>query len=155
MGSRVVGVLAFITFVHLGARSAAPATLVQVSDLPTPTGLPESLAPVVTSGCSLLIVYDPTCPACARAAQLQSEVDELALDIVWLAGDDAARDHYETRVHAAARIAVVPEAHDALMVRAVPAAFLVAEGTVVYASTITGSEDLDRVARRCTPPVEG
>lgn len=151
MGSRLVGILAFITFIHFGARAAAPATVLEVSDLPTPTALPAELGQVVDAeaGCSLLVVYDPACPACARAAQLQSEQFDVPLDLVWLAADEEAKAQYAPRVHRDARIEVVPEAHDALGVRAVPAAFLVSDGTVRFGSTITGSEDLGRVAAQC------
>ncbi len=152
MSARVVGILAFITFLHFGARSAAPATVIDVSDFPTPSALPGVLHDVVDAeeACSLMVVYDPSCPACARAAHRQAEQATLPLDVVWLAADEAAREHYATRVHAEARIEVAPEAHDALRVRAVPAAFLVSDGTVLSRSTLSGAEALSRVAARCT-----
>jgi hypothetical protein len=155
MSSRIVGILAFITLLHFGARSAAPATVFEVSDLPTPASVPTALEAVVdmAEGCSLLVVFDPSCPACARAARVQAEQVDVPLDLVWLAADEAAKAHYVDRVHAEARIEVAPDAHDALQVRAVPAAFLVSDGTVVSVSTITGSEDLERVAARCAAPV--
>ncbi|SRR6056297_747973 len=157
MGTRLIGILAFITFIHFGARAAAPATVLEISDLPTPTALPAELDHLVDmeAGCSLMIVFDPTCPACASAAELQSEQLEVPLELIWLAADEDARALYERRVHREARIEVVPEAYTALQVRAVPAAFVVSAGTVLSGSTISGTEDLSRVAARCTASAEG
>ena len=102
----------------------------------------------------MVVVFDPTCPACARAAELQSRQGSLPLDVVWVAEDQVASDQYAERIHSEARITISPEARHALRVRAVPAAFLVADGLVVSRSTITGAEDLDRVAARCSTPDE-
>jgi hypothetical protein len=154
MGSRLVGVLAFITFIHFGARAAAPATVFEVSDFLTPSTLPMELDHLVeaTSECSLLVVFDPACPACARAAQLQTEKATLPLDVVWVAEDETAKDQYAARIHPQARVEVAPAAHDALMVRAVPAAFVVSNGVVISQAAITGAEDLGRVATQCAAP---
>jgi len=158
INAKLIGGLAFVTFMHLGARTAAPASVTYVSGFVTPAELPEQLRELTTEGesCSLLVVFDPLCPACDRAARTQAGVQgELPLEVVWVAEDDAAASAYEGRIHADARVAVSPEAADLLDVNGVPAAFVVAGDQVVYSAPINGQELLDQVAQRCVAAPAG
>ena len=150
--SKLVGGLAFVTFLHLGARTAAPASITYVSGFPTPGELPEQLHELTTEGeaCSLLVVFDPLCPACDRAARTQALVDgDLPLEVVWVAETDEAASAYAGRIHRDARVAVSPEAADLLDVNGVPAAFVAAGDQVLYSAPINGQELLDQVVQRC------
>ncbi|MDT8368962.1 MAG: hypothetical protein RQ745_07115 [Longimicrobiales bacterium] len=156
MGNKLITALAFVTFVHLGARTAAPASLTYVSGFATPAELPEELRELSAEGvsCTLLIAFDPTCPACDRAAREQAAANEggLALDVVWMAETSAAAEEFAGRVHDDARVVAAPGGADLLDVDAVPAAFVIAGDVVVHTSPITGQEDLGTVAQRCIRP---
>jgi len=157
MTTKLITGLAFVTFLHLGARTAAPASITLVSGFVTPAELPQELHELTSEGesCSLLVVYDPTCPACDLAARTQAKAGDLPLEVVWVAESEEAAEAYVDRVHEGARVAVSPFAADLLDVNGVPAAFVVAGDRVVYSAPINGQEQLDVVAQRCvaTPAV--
>lgn len=159
INAKLIGGLAFVTFLHLGARTAAPASVTYVSGFVTPAELPEELEELTaeSESCSLLVVFDPLCPACDRAARTQAQFEgELPLDVVWVAESEEAAADYIDRVHQGARVAVSPEAAELLDVNGVPAAFVVAGDQVVYSAAINGQELLDQVAQRCVvDPVAG
>jgi len=153
MGSRIVGALALVTFLHVGARVAAPATSYRVSALeagPAPELVSELTPAAASSSCQLWVAFDPECPACAKAVQaqkLQSEV--LPLDVVWVGETDQAVQSYLPRVHPDAHLVASEDFRSEMKVRAVPAAFLISEGEVVYSTVLTGSEDLNMVSEAC------
>jgi len=157
--TKLITGLAFVTFLHFGARTAAPASVTLVSGFVTPAELPEELQELTTEGesCSLLVVFDPSCSACDLAARTQARTaGELPLEVVWVAESQEAADAYADRVHVDARVVASPDAADLLDVNGVPAAFVVAGDRVVKTAPISGQEILDEVAQRCTAaPIPG
>lgn len=154
MTTKLITGLAFVTFVHLGARTAAPATVMDVSDFEAPAALPAEVAELrpqaVDDTCQLWVFFDPSCPACNRAALAQAEQGELPLDLIWVAETDEGAEAYASKVHPEAHLVVDADADERMQVRAVPAAFVVSDDVVLYSSPISGEEDLDVVAARCT-----
>lgn len=153
MGSRIVGALALVTFLHIGARVAAPATTFTVSSL-EPGPAPELIATITpeaaASSCQLWVAFDPSCPACGMAVEKQAEQEGLPLDVIWVGETQRAADAYTDRIHPEAHLVISEDFRSAMAVRAVPAAFLLSAGEVVYSTALTGSEDLEVMAEACT-----
>ena len=154
MTSKLITGLAFVTFVHLGARTAAPATVMEVSDFETPSELPAEVAELRPEAaehtCQLWVFFDPGCPACNRAALAQARQGELPLDLIWVSKTDEGAEAYALKVHPEAHLVVDADASARMKVQAVPAAFVVSGDRVLYSSPISGEEDLNVVAGRCT-----
>lgn len=81
--------------------------------------------------CRVIVYFEPECPHCERVARKDAKAPGNAIPVMWITDrESAALDEFERRVGLGERLMMAPGARRALRIRAVPAAFVVADGRI-------------------------
>lgn len=153
------GMLLF-TLAHLGLvvqKTATPSPITQVSSLEAPVrvaALPAPREGPVFDVCRVVVAFDPGCPACNKAAQMEEERSEpMGIPVTWVAQSEMDAELFR-RVHPTLGITHQPGAFNALGVQGVPAAFLVKGETVLQSWRYTGEEGGEELSATCADAPE-
>lgn len=108
---------------------------------------------MLASDCQVLVVFDPACPHCRKAAarEAERELDD-AVRIVWVGEDEEGAQTFRPKVHHGSEVAWLEDIGDRLAVRGVPAAFLLtSKGVVRKVWPYHGTEEQAPLADACRP----
>ncbi len=158
-----VAVLIGLTSLHAGYRvlSSSPAgQRISVSELSVGDTVPEFVVTLFRGGeervpgddCTLVVVFDPACPHCRRAAERERRrVDPVPFRLLWVSENTSdAAVRYADWVHPDSHVGSSMRAPELLRIRAVPAALLMnQEGTLQRIDPYRGNEDWAELQSTC------
>jgi len=111
----------------------------------------RSSTPMLAAACQILVVFDPACPHCLKAAEREAQRDPpLGIRTLWVGEQHSGANAFRPRVHRRSEVGWLGSIKQAMEVRAVPAAFLLdSVGVVLRVWPYYGTEDGESLRNTC------